>query len=117
MALDQSPKVKICGVNSAAAFDAVVAAGADYLGFVFFPASPRFVTGGQAAALSARYEGGPKRVGVVVEPAMEEVEPVLAVVGLDVLKVYGSVEGFAAIKAWFGLPVWRAVGVAGVEDF
>jgi phosphoribosylanthranilate isomerase len=117
MALEQTTKVKICGVNSAAAFDAVVAAGADYLGFVFFPPSPRFVTAGEAAVLSARHEGGPKRVGLFVEPAMEEIEAVLAVVRLDVLQVYGSVEGVAAIKARFGLPVWRAVGVAGVEDF
>jgi phosphoribosylanthranilate isomerase len=117
MTLDQSPKVKICGVNSAAALDAVVAAGADYLGFVFFPPSPRFVTGGQAAALSARHEGGPKRVGLFVEPAMAEIEAVLAVVRLDVLQVYGPVDEVAAIKARFGLPVWRAVGVAGVEDF
>jgi phosphoribosylanthranilate isomerase len=117
MALDQSPKVKICGVNSAAAFDAVVAAGADYLGFVFFPPSPRFVTAGEAAVLSARHEGGPKRVGLFVEPAMEEIEAVLAEVRLDVLQVYGPVEGVAAIKARFGLPVWRAVGVAAVADF
>src|ERR1700723_3594644 len=107
MALEQTTKVKICGVNSAAAFDAVVAAGADYLGFVFFPPSPRFVTGGQAAVLSARYEGGPKRVGLFVEPAMAEIEAVLAVVRLDVLQVYGPVDEVAAIKARFGLPVWR----------
>ncbi len=43
--------VKICGVNDAAGFDAAVAAGADMIGFVFYPASPRAVTPAQAAAL------------------------------------------------------------------
>jgi phosphoribosylanthranilate isomerase len=117
MALDQTPKVKICGVNSAAAFDAVVDAGADYLGFVFFPPSPRFVTAGQAAALSARHDGGPKRVGLFVKPAMAEIEAVLAEVRLDILQLYAPVDEVAAIKARFGLPVWRAVGVAAAADF
>jgi phosphoribosylanthranilate isomerase len=117
MALDPLPKVKICGVNSAAAFDAVVAAGADYLGFVFFHASPRFVTAGEAAVLSARHEGGPKRVGLFVKPAMAEIEAVLAEVRLDVLQVYVPADEVAAIKARFGLPVWRAVGVAAAADF
>lgn len=117
MALDQAPKVKICGVNSPAAFDAVVEAGADYLGFVFFPASPRFVAPEQAAELSARYEGGPERVGLFVNPGMPEIEAVLAEVKLDILQVYAPVDEVAAIKARFGLPVWRAAGVAAVEDF
>jgi phosphoribosylanthranilate isomerase len=48
-------RVKICGINDPAAFDTAVAAGADYVGFVFFPPSPRNVTPAQAAALSARH--------------------------------------------------------------
>ncbi|MDI3309409.1 MAG: N-(5'-phosphoribosyl)anthranilate isomerase, partial [Acetobacteraceae bacterium] len=56
--------IKICGVNDVAAFEAAVAAGADMLGFVFYPPSPRAVTPAQAAALSARQEGGPLRVGL-----------------------------------------------------
>jgi len=56
-------EVKICGVNSEAAFDAVIEAGADYIGFQFFERSPRFVTAEYAASLSARHEGGPLRVG------------------------------------------------------
>jgi phosphoribosylanthranilate isomerase len=117
MALDQTPKVKICGVNSPTAFDAVVEAGADYLGFVFFPVSPRFVTPEQATELSARYEGGPERVGLFVNPGMAEIEAVLAGVKLDILQIYAPVDEVAAIKARFGLPVWRAAGVAAVEDF
>lgn len=45
-------KVKICGINDAVAFDTAVEAGADWVGFVFFPPSPRYVTPKAAAALS-----------------------------------------------------------------
>jgi phosphoribosylanthranilate isomerase len=109
-------KVKICGVNAPAAFDAVVQAGADYLGFVFFERSPRFVTGAQAAALSARHVGGPQRVGLFVEPSLDEVAAVLAQVRLNVLQIYGSDAAVAEIRQAFGLPVWRALGVAGAGD-
>jgi phosphoribosylanthranilate isomerase len=108
--------VKICGVNSPAAFDAVVEAGADFLGFVFFPPSPRFVTGGTAASLSARHEGGPKRVGLFVKPSDEDIAAVLAEVRLDVLQIYADAARAAVIKTKFGLPVWRAIGVAVPAD-
>jgi phosphoribosylanthranilate isomerase len=103
--------VKICGVNSPAAFDAVVEAGADYLGFVFFERSPRFLTPVQAAALAARHPGGPKRVGLFVEPDDAAILAVLDAVHLDVLQLYASVERCRDIQTRFGLPVWRAIGV------
>jgi phosphoribosylanthranilate isomerase len=110
-------KVKICGVNDPAAFDAVVAARADYLGFVFFPPSPRFVTAAQAAALSAPAEGGPRRVGLFVQPTLAEIAAVLAEMRLDVLQVHAPDAEVAAIKAAFGLEVWRSAGVAAEGDF
>jgi len=57
-------RVKICGVNSAAAFDAAADAGADYIGFVFFNRSPRGISPGTAAGLSSRLAGGPHRIGL-----------------------------------------------------
>lgn len=51
-------RVKICGLTTEAAFDTAVSAGADWVGFVFFPPSPRFVTPARAASLSARVRGG-----------------------------------------------------------
>ncbi|MGI4976697.1 MAG: phosphoribosylanthranilate isomerase [Janthinobacterium lividum] len=106
-------RVKICGVRTAEALEA--AAGADWVGFVFFARSPRCVTGEEAAAL---LEGrpAPRRVGLFVEPGDEEVRAVLAGVRLDVLQVYASEARVAALRALSGLEVWRAVGVAGVGD-
>jgi phosphoribosylanthranilate isomerase len=105
-------QVKICGVNSPAAFDAVVEGAADYLGFVFFERSPRCVTPAQAASLSARHAGGPKRVGLFVGPDAKTVQAVLDRLQLDILQLYGSAVLCRDIQARFALPAWRAIGVA-----
>jgi phosphoribosylanthranilate isomerase len=109
-------QVKICGVNSAAAFDAVVAAGADFLAFNFFERSPRFVTPAAAAALSARHVGGPLRVGLFVEPTDMDVRAALVAVKLDVLQIYADAARCRALKAAFGICVWRAIGIASAVD-
>jgi len=109
-------QVKICGVNSPAAFDAVVEAAADFLGFVFFERSPRFVTPAQAAALSARHAGGPKRVGLFVDPDASAVQAVLDQLRLDVLQLYGGAAVCREIQTRFALPAWRAIGVAAPAD-
>jgi len=109
-------RVKICGLTSAAAFDAVVEAGADWLAFNFFPRSPRFVTAAAAATLSARHVGGPLRVGLFVSPTEDDIARVLDAVALDILQLYAPEPDIAALKARFGLPVWRAVGVSARSD-
>ncbi len=101
-------KIKICGINDAAGFDAVVAAGADYLGFVFFPPSPRFVTPAQAATLTRRHAGGPQRVGLFVNPTPTDIAAALEVLELDVLQIYGD----AAAFTYPGLQLWQALGVS-----
>lgn len=105
-------RVKICGVNSPEAFDAAVQAGADWVGFVFHPASPRAVTGATAASLSARQAGGPQRVGLFVNPAPAAIDAVLGCLALDILQIYGAPEQVAEAARQFGLPVWRSVAVA-----
>ncbi len=107
-------RVKICGINTPDAFDAARAA--DWVGFVFFPASPRFVTPYQAAALSARNEGGPQRVGLFVSPTDSDIEFTLAALRLDVLQVYDTPARIAAIAARFGIPVWQSVHVTTAAD-
>ncbi|MBN9511170.1 MAG: phosphoribosylanthranilate isomerase [Alphaproteobacteria bacterium] len=104
--------VKVCGIRDAAAFDAAVGAGANWVGFVFFPPSPRAVTPGEAAQISRRREGGPGRVGLFVSPSDADVAAVLDAIPLDALQLYGTAERAAELHARFGLPVWRAVGVA-----
>lgn len=109
-------RVKICGMNDAAAIDAAVAAGADWVGFVFFPPSPRYVTPAQAAALSARHPGGPERVGLFVEPEPAQIEAALAALKLDALQLYTSAGRAADLRGQFGIPVWRAIGITDAAD-
>lgn len=107
-------KVKICGINDAASFDTVIDAGADWVGFVFFPPSPRYITPEAAAALSARAPGGPPRVGLFVNPTADQIAATLDVFRLDILQLYGA--DVAALRTRFGLPVWCAVGVDSPAD-
>jgi phosphoribosylanthranilate isomerase len=109
-------RVKICGMNDAAAIDAAIAAGADWVGFVFFPPSPRYVTPAQAAALSARHPGGAGRVGLFVDPTPEQIAAALAALPLDALQLYTAAASAADLRARFDVPVWRAIGIAAAAD-
>jgi phosphoribosylanthranilate isomerase len=109
-------RVKICGINDPAAFDTAVEAGADWVGFVFFPPSPRYVTPAAAAALSGRIADGPPRVGLFVDPDAAAIDRVLDTMKLDILQIYGALDDLPAIRARFGLPVWRAVGITSAAD-
>jgi phosphoribosylanthranilate isomerase len=108
-------QVKICGINDPAAFDATIEAGADWIGFNFFPPSPRFVSPATAAALSARISGGPLRVGLFVEPTQAMIAQVLDTVKLDILQIYGASGSLDPIKG-FGLPIWRPIGINRAAD-
>lgn len=110
-----SARVKICGINSQAAYRAAVESGADWTGFVFFPRSPRYVTAGQARAIVAG-ENGPPRVGLFVAPDEAAIAPVLDTFRLDILQLYADAATCRAMRARFGLKVWRAVGVATPAD-
>ena len=109
--------VKICGINDPVAFDTVVDAGADFVGFVFFPPSPRAVTPTQAAALSARATAGPQRVGLFVNPDDTAIADTLAHVRLDALQLHNCTTArLDAIANRFGVAVWQAVGVSTASD-
>ena len=112
----KGPEIKICGITSAEAFDAAVGGGADWIGFVFYARSPRSITADEAARLSARRMGGPGRVGLFVDPDPAMIAAVLATVALDALQLYGEPSRLAGLGRHFGLPVWRAVGVASAND-
>lgn len=106
--------VKICGITTPSGMDAAIGAGADWVGLNFFPASPRFVTPAQAAALVR--PAPPLRVGLFVKPDDAAIADVLAAVKLDILQIYADAPRAAAIRARFGLPVWLPVGVSTRAD-
>ncbi|MCF3974726.1 phosphoribosylanthranilate isomerase [Paracoccus salsus] len=111
-------QVKICGLSQPADVAAAVDSGARYVGFVFYPKSPRAVTAGQARRLGADLPPGVARVGLFVNPDDAMLEATLAQAPLDMIQLHGkeSPERVAQVKALTGLPVMKAVGIAVPDD-
>ena len=111
-------RVKICGLRRATDVEAAVAAGAAYVGFVFFGKSPRNLAPAEAAGLAARVPPGVAKVGLTVDMSDADLDALLAAVPLDTLQLHGheTPERVAAIKALCGLPVMKAVGIATAGD-
>ena len=111
-------RVKICGLREEAHVAAAVEAGARYVGFVFFAKSPRNMTVETAARLAATVPPGVAKVALVVDATDAELDAMVAAVPLDMLQLHGneSPDRVAGIRARYGLPVMKAVGIAGPED-
>ncbi|GGA02191.1 MAG: phosphoribosylanthranilate isomerase [Rhodobacteraceae bacterium] len=111
-------RVKICGLTRPGDVQAAAEAGARYGGFVFFPKSPRHVEIARARELALEAPLGLAKVGLVVNADDALLDAILAEVPLDMLQLHGSesVARVAEIKARYGLPVMKAVGVAGEDD-
>ena len=110
--------VKICGLSTPEAVDAAVAHGASHVGFVFYPPSPRHVSPEQAGALIARLPETVVPVALVVDADDAAIAEILSKAPVRILQAHGkeSPERVAAMRARFGLPVMKAVGIASVED-
>ncbi len=102
-------RIKICGITREEDLAAAVAAGADALGFVFYPPSPRCVTPQRAADLLALVPAFVTRVGLFVNEPAEAVRAVLAQAPLDLLQFHGDED--AGYCAAFGKPWIKAARV------
>lgn len=111
-------RVKICGLKRPAEIEAVAEAGAAYAGFVFFEKSPRHVSVAQARDLALLAPVGLAKVALVVDADDAALDRITGEVALDMLQLHGheSPERVAQIKARYGLPVMKAVGVADAAD-
>lgn len=111
-------RVKICGLSTETTLTAALDAGADWIGLVHFPKSPRHVELERARALSRAAAGRAERVVLLVDPDDALVAAALEAVDPDLIQLHGreSPERVAAIRARTGRPVMKAVGVAGLED-
>ena len=98
-----SVAAKICGLSTEAAVAAAIAGGAAYLGFVFYPPSPRAVTPARAARLCAAVPSGIARVGLFVDADDDAISAVLAEAPIDILQFHGreSPERVADVKVRF----------------
>ncbi|MGF1455796.1 MAG: phosphoribosylanthranilate isomerase [Alphaproteobacteria bacterium] len=114
-------EIKICGLSTAETVRAARAAGADFLGFVLYPKSPRAVTPEQASALieaGRAAEGTGQSVALVVDATDAELKTLTAKMAPDWIQLHGSEtpERVTAVKALTGRPVIKALAVADRDD-
>ncbi len=116
--MSHDTQVKICGLRSVAVVEAAVAAGARYVGFNFVAKSPRSVTFEEAAPLAHATPIGVCKVALVVNADDAFLTALTDTVPLDMLQLHGAETParVAEVRKTFGLPVMKAVGVAGPED-
>ena len=110
--------VKICGLKTPEALDAALAGGAAYVGFVFFPPSPRSLAVAQAAKLAERAKGKAKIVALSVDADAALLDEIASVLKPDVMQLHGgeTPEKVREIRKAYGIPVMKAVKIGGRDD-
>jgi phosphoribosylanthranilate isomerase len=111
-------EVKICGLKTEAALEAALSGGADYVGLVFFPPSPRSIEPAAATALAGKARGRAKVVALLVDAEDGLIDAVVKAVGPDMLQLHGNEapDRAVAIRHRWNLPVIKAVKVATARD-
>lgn len=110
--------VKICGLATLDDVRACADAGANYMGLVFFEKSPRNISIDAARQLALAAPLGLAKVALVVNPSDAELDAITETVPLDMLQLHGkeTPERVSEVKARYGLPVMKAVGIADSDD-
>ena len=106
--------VKICGLSTPETLDAALEAGADMVGFVFFPPSPRHLGFDAARLLGGRVRGRAQKVALTVDAENEFIKSAVEALRPDMLQLHGveSAERVEALRRTFGLPVMKALPIA-----
>ena len=110
--------VKICGLSTPEALDVALEAGADMVGFVFFPPSPRHLTFERAHALASRVIERAQKVALTVDADDALLDAVVEALQPDMLQLHGieSPTRVEAVRRLFGLPVMKALPIAAKSD-
>ncbi|MDP2700253.1 phosphoribosylanthranilate isomerase [Thalassospira sp.] len=110
--------VKICGINSEDALLAAMSAGADALGYVFFPPSPRHISLNGASTLTERVPDSILKVGLFVDAGDEALKTAIHAARLDVLQLHGSEDPARVreIRDTFGLRTMKAIAISTADD-
>lgn len=112
------PHVKICGIKTPQALEACAQCGARFVGFVFYPPSPRHVEVDTAKELALMVPTGMRAVGLFVDPSDAELEAVLGKVQLDMIQLHGSEtpERVREIRVKYAMPIIKAFPVREAVD-
>jgi phosphoribosylanthranilate isomerase len=110
--------IKICGLMTPAALDVALEAGADMVGFVFFPPSPRNVGFQAARELSRRVRGRAQKVALSVDASDDQLSTIIDALMPDMLQLHGneSPDRVVMVRTRFGLPVMKALPIAERAD-
>ncbi len=110
--------VKICGLTRETDVDAAVDAGANLVGFVFFPPSPRSISVARAAELTKRVPKDVIKVALSVDADDALLADITANAGIDMMQFHGSEppQRVAEARARYGLPMMKALAIAVAED-
>lgn len=110
-------RIKFCGLVRPGDVDVAVALGADAVGFVLYPKSPRFVTPAEASGLRRRLPSYVCAVGLVVNAGADAVRSAIETVGLDVVQFHGDESPEDCERGCAGrVPFWRAVRMRSPGD-
>ncbi|HEY8578680.1 MAG TPA: phosphoribosylanthranilate isomerase, partial [Beijerinckiaceae bacterium] len=112
------PLIKICGLSTEESLEAAIAAGADMVGLVFFPPSPRHLSPARARALGAAAQGRVRKVALSVDADDATLDALTEAARPDALQLHGreSPARVLEIKRRFGLPVMKAIHVSTRDD-
>jgi phosphoribosylanthranilate isomerase len=110
--------VKICGLSTPEALDVALDAGADMVGFVFFPASPRHLGYETARSLGERVRGRAQKVALTVDADDATLDAVVEALKPDMLQLHGKElpARVWALKRHYRLPVMKAIAVQAKAD-
>jgi phosphoribosylanthranilate isomerase len=110
--------IKICGLSTSEALDVALDAGADMVGFVFFPPSPRHLAFDAARMLADRVRGRARKVALTVDADDATFEAIVDSLQPDLLQLHGREPParVTALKRHFGRPVMKAIPVEGKAD-
>jgi phosphoribosylanthranilate isomerase len=110
--------IKICGLKTAEPLEVALESGADLVGFVFFPPSPRNVGLEAARRLSAQVRGRAGKVALTVDATDETLQGIVEALKPDWLQLHGdeSPERVAVVRSRFRLPVMKALPIAQRAD-
>jgi phosphoribosylanthranilate isomerase len=110
--------IKICGLKTSQTLDVALDSGADLVGFVFFPPSPRNIGLEAARALGQRVAGRARKVALTVDANDEMLLDIIGALNPDMLQLHGSEtpDRVVAVRTRFGLPVMKALPIAERKD-
>jgi phosphoribosylanthranilate isomerase len=110
--------IKICGLKTPEALEVSLESGADMVGFVFFPPSPRNLSVLAAQGLASQVRGRALKVALTVNATDDLLHKIVDALKPDLLQLHGTepVERVAVVRSRFGLPVMKALPIATRAD-